>query len=37
MDPKQAIILGFVVGMVLFVILERTGIIYKWFDKWDSR
>jgi hypothetical protein len=36
MDVKQAVVIGFLVGIVLFVILERTGVIYKWFEKWDK-
>ena len=28
--------LGIVGGIVLFFVLERMGIIYKWFDKWDN-
>jgi len=36
MDPKFAVVVGFGVGMVLFFIVERTGILYKWFDKWDN-
>lgn len=35
MDPKYALMLGMVVGIVLFFILERTGVIYKWFDWLD--
>ena len=27
---------GILVGMTLFFILERSGVVYKWFDKWDS-
>lgn len=27
---------GIVGGIVLFFVLERMGVIYKWFDKWDS-
>ena len=27
---------GIVGGIVLFFVMERMGIIYKWFDKWDS-
>jgi len=23
-------------GMALFFILERTGVVYQWFDKWDQ-
>ncbi len=37
MDPKVALFLGIIVGIVLFFVLERTGILYKWFDKWDGR
>lgn len=28
--------LGIIGGMALFFILERTGVVYKWFDKWDE-
>jgi hypothetical protein len=27
---------GIILGIVLFFVLERTGIVYKWFDKWDN-
>lgn len=27
---------GFIVGIMLFFLLERTGVVYKWFDKWDQ-
>lgn len=27
---------GIMVCMVLFFILERTGAVYRWFDKWDG-
>lgn len=37
MDPKTALMVGIVVGIVLFFILERTGVIYKWFDWFDNR
>lgn len=33
MDPKIAVLGGFVVGIVLFFVLERSGLLYKWFDK----
>lgn len=36
MDPKIALFLGIIVGIVLFFVLERLGIIYKWFDKMDN-
>jgi hypothetical protein len=28
--------IGFLIGTGLFFILERSGVIYKWFDKWDQ-
>lgn len=33
MDPKMAVLLGFAGGIILFFVLERTGLLYKWFDK----
>jgi hypothetical protein len=33
MDPRLTVMLGFVIGIALFFILERTGLLYKWFDK----
>jgi hypothetical protein len=27
---------GILSGMALFFILERTGVVYEWFDKWDQ-
>lgn len=33
MDMKVAIMVGFVVGIVLFFVLERSGLLYKWFNK----
>lgn len=27
---------GIILGIVLFFVLERTGIVYQWFDKWDN-
>ncbi len=33
MDIKVALMLGIVVGIVLFFVLERTGLLYKWFDR----
>ncbi len=36
MDVKTALMIGMVVGIVLFFILERTGVIYKWFDWFDK-
>ena len=33
MDPRMTIMLGFVIGIVLFFVLERTGLLYKWFNK----
>ncbi len=37
MDPKYAMMIGMGVGIVLFFVLERTGVIYKWFDWMDNR
>jgi len=37
MDPKNALMLGMVAGIILFFVLERTGVIYKWFDWFDNR
>jgi hypothetical protein len=31
MDPKSAIMVGMVIGIVLFFLLERSGLLYKWF------
>ena len=28
--------IGILGGIVLFFILERTGVVYEWFDKWDQ-
>jgi hypothetical protein len=28
--------IGFVGGVVLFFILERTGVLYRWFEKLDK-
>lgn len=28
--------IGILGGIALFFVLERTGTLYKWFDKWDS-
>jgi hypothetical protein len=36
MDPKSAVLVGIVVGIVLFFVLERTGVIYKWFEWFDK-
>ena len=27
---------GIILGIVLFFVLDRAGIIYHWFDKWDQ-
>jgi hypothetical protein len=35
MSLPSSLLLGIVVGIVLFFILKRTGVLYKWFDKWD--
>ncbi len=37
MEPKFALMLGMVVGIILFFVLERTGVIYKWFDWLENR
>ena len=37
MDLKNALMLGMGVGIVLFFVLERTGVIYKWFEWMDNR
>ncbi len=37
MELKYALALGMVVGIALFFILERAGVIYKWFDWLESR
>ena len=36
MSVSTSLLLGIVAGVVLFIVLERTGVIYKWFDKWDK-
>lgn len=36
MSVPMSLLLGIVVGIVLFFVLERTGVVYKWFDKWDK-
>jgi len=36
MSVPMSLMTGIVVGIVLFFILERNGVIYKWFDKWDQ-
>ena len=37
MSVPVSLLLGIVVGVVLFFVLERTGVVYKWFDKWDQK
>ena len=32
----MSLMAGIVVGIILFFVLERTGVVYKWFDKWDQ-
>ena len=27
---------GVLGGIALFFVLERTGVLYKWFDMWDE-
>jgi hypothetical protein len=36
MTIAYGFMIGIVIGIVLFFILERTGVVYEWFDKWDS-
>jgi hypothetical protein len=36
MSVSTALMVGIVVGIVLFFVLERMGIIYKWFDKLEK-
>ena len=36
MSVPVSLLLGIIAGGVLFLILERTGVVYKWFDKWDG-
>jgi hypothetical protein len=35
MSVPNSLLLGFAIGIALFFILERTGVVYRWFDKWD--
>jgi len=35
MSVQMSFMGGIILGIVLFFVLERTGIIYQWFDKWD--
>jgi len=37
MSIPMSFMLGIIGGIVLFFVLERTGVVYKWFDKWDNR
>jgi hypothetical protein len=36
MSVQMSFMGGIIFGIVLFFVLERTGIIYHWFDKWDQ-
>jgi len=36
MSVPMGLMTGIILGAVLFFVLERTGVIYKWFDKWDQ-
>ena len=36
MSVPAGLMTGIFIGMALFFILERTGVLYKWFDKWDK-
>lgn len=36
MSVPISLMIGIIVGGIIFFILERTGVVYKWFDKWDS-
>ncbi len=33
MDVKTALLVGIIIGIVLFFVLERTGLLDKWFNK----
>jgi hypothetical protein len=35
MSVPYSLMLGIVIGVVLFIVLERTGVVYRWFDRWD--
>ena len=36
MTVTQWFEMGFIAGIVLFFILERKGVVYEWFDRWDA-
>jgi len=36
MSVPASLMMGIFVGIALFFILERSGVVYKWFDKWDQ-
>lgn len=36
MSVSTSLLLGIIAGIVLFIVLERTGVVYRWFDKWDG-
>lgn len=36
MSVPISLLLGIIVGIALFFILEHTGVVYKWFDTWDQ-
>ena len=36
MSVPMSFMSGIIIGIVLFFVLERMGVIYKWFDKWDQ-
>lgn len=27
---------GIIIGIILFFVLERKGVVYDWFDRWDA-
>jgi hypothetical protein len=35
MSLPASFMTGIIIGIAVFFILERTGVIYQWFDKWD--
>ena len=37
MDPKNALMVGMLVGIVLFFVLMYKGVIYRWFDWLENR
>ena len=36
MSVPNSLLTGIVVGIVLFFVLERTGLLHKWFNKSDK-